>query len=220
MFTKEEKCTRLYDALSKTKRFDYNNNHISFAMIHWTLMPIVRKFIRTNRIPLHSAIDFNIWKISKEKAIHFTVTLPPEVHLSKLESEHMSTVNENWPYRSVYCEGFLNALVEMSGGYGLFLREDGRMVAWILKDHMGQLCVLQVVEGFTRRGYGSLLTKFLSREIAEEGHDPMGTVLEGNEASEKMFEKLGFGKSDVVTYFYVTAPCQACEFAYSRNLAS
>lgn len=47
------------------------------------------------------------------------------------------------------------------------------------KDHFGH-------------GYGSLVTKALSKRIAEMGHDLYTGIFEVNKASRTLFEKLGY----------------------------
>lgn len=80
----------------------------------------------------------------------------------------------------------------MNGGYGLFLKSDNSIVAWVLKNHLGALAILQTVEEHKRKGYGSLITKVLSQEIAKEGHEPIAMVLIENVTSQKLFKNLGF----------------------------
>lgn len=89
----------------------------------------------------------------------------------------------------------------MNNSYGVFLKSDGSLVCWMLMNHMGQLGVLQTVPVYKRKGYAMLLTKIMSKEIAEEGQNPSTVIVRGNVASESMFAKLGFHSIDVCTYF-------------------
>lgn len=45
-----------------------------------------------------------------------------------------------------------------------------------------------------------LVTKLMAKEIAEDGYNPLGTIVRGNVASESMFAKLGFRCIDICTY--------------------
>lgn len=88
----------------------------------------------------------------------------------------------------------------MNDCYGVFLQSNGDLVCWVLKNHLGQLGILQTLPEYKRRGYATLIIKVMSKDIAEDGHDPLGTVLVGNIASEGMFEKLGFHRMDKCSY--------------------
>lgn len=87
----------------------------------------------------------------------------------------------------------------MNGGYGVFLKTDGTLVAWVLRNLIG-LGALQTADEHKRKGYGSLVAKVLAKEIAKEGLDPIGTVLQDNSVSQKMFGKLGFKILETVAF--------------------
>lgn len=56
----------------------------------------------------------------------------------------------------------------------------------------GPLCALQTDANHIERGYGSLVTKAISKQIAESGCDVNAGVSESNTASRHLFEKLEF----------------------------
>lgn len=56
----------------------------------------------------------------------------------------------------------------------------------------GILGTLQTDESYLGHGYGSLVTKALSKIIAEMGYDVNTSILQNNIPSRKLFEKLGF----------------------------
>lgn len=56
----------------------------------------------------------------------------------------------------------------------------------------GLVWALQTDEKYFGHGYGSLVTKVVSKKIAEIGHDVYSDILEMNYASRGLFEKLGF----------------------------
>lgn len=87
----------------------------------------------------------------------------------------------------------------MNGGYGVFLKSNGALVAWTVRNLLG-LGILQTLDTYKRRGYGSLITKVLSKEIGTEGLDPMGSVLKSNISSQRMFKSIGFEILDSVTF--------------------
>lgn len=58
----------------------------------------------------------------------------------------------------------------------------------------GQLCALQTDQHYQKRGYAELVVRRMSKELAKNGFDACALVTIGNNASEKLFQKLGFQK--------------------------
>lgn len=52
--------------------------------------------------------------------------------------------------------------------------------------------VLQTDEKYTRRGYGAMVIKSLSKRVARMGFDVQVEIVESNTPSMSLFEKLGF----------------------------
>lgn len=66
----------------------------------------------------------------------------------------------------------------------------------------GAIGLLQVLESHKRLGLGSLLVRYLSKKIYEQGEAVLAPVLPENMPSRKMFEKLGFKIIDTVYWNY------------------
>lgn len=56
----------------------------------------------------------------------------------------------------------------------------------------GLLSALQTDENHVGQGYAALVTKYLSKQIAESGFDVCAGIFEKNYVSRSLFEKLGF----------------------------
>lgn len=56
----------------------------------------------------------------------------------------------------------------------------------------GTLGGLKTIESHSRHGYGSLVTKYVSKKVAEMGHDVYVGIYDTNTPSRALFEKLGF----------------------------
>lgn len=131
----------------------------------------------------------------------FCCRCPDDVYIGKLNQSHLTLVNNHWPHRYEGSEGYLGALLELNNCYGIFLKSNDELVCWIMKNIMGQLATLHTLPEYRRRGYATILTKMLSKEIAEEGCHPLANVVVGNVASETSFKKLGFRRADICIYF-------------------
>lgn len=71
--------------------------------------------------------------------------------------------------------------------------------------------VLQVGEEYRRRGLGALVTKAISRKVAEMGYDVCAV---GNAPSEALFEKLD---SNVLTICMISERCQRIQVQINTN---
>lgn len=71
-------------------------------------------------------------------------------------------------------------------------KDDGTLVAWLFRLQTGLLGALQTDKDYFGHGYGSLVAKYVSKKIAEMGHDIYAGIIEKNYPSRKLFDKLGF----------------------------
>lgn len=88
----------------------------------------------------------------------------------------------------------------MNESYGLFLKSNDELVSWALLSMLGQLALVQTVGAHKKKGYASIIVKYLSQRIAKKGYSPFGTVLENNTVSMNMFQKLGFDNLGMSIY--------------------
>ncbi|XP_044269901.1 uncharacterized protein LOC123014716 [Tribolium madens] len=203
VFTLDDQCTNLYQGLVETLLLNYNNIRTYFYGVHEKHVPSITTFLHQKNL----AIDFNVptyfYCISPEQASKFTLECPPDVYLKKLEPCAGQQVDAAWPHRFPGSDKYLTSFIEANGGYGLFLKSTHEMVAWVLKHVWDHLAKLQTEEAHKRKGYASLVTKALSKEISNEGHWPLGTILLENKKSISMFEKLGFSSIGICNFLVV-----------------
>ncbi|KAJ8931000.1 hypothetical protein NQ314_016143 [Rhamnusium bicolor] len=125
---------------------------------------------------------------------------PEEVEIRKLDTSHSNTVNLPWPQKFPNSEEYVSSLIETNEGYGLFLKSTDELVSWVVKTGLGQLGIVQTEKDHTKKGYACIVTKLLSKKIAEEDENPTGTIAVTNIASQNMFRKLGFEKKGMCNY--------------------
>lgn len=70
----------------------------------------------------------------------------------------------------------------------------------LIRFSTGLLLALQTDKGHYGHGYGSLVTKALSKIIAEMGYDIIGGVFDVNIASRTLFERLGFKTTENIRW--------------------
>ncbi|KAJ8968985.1 hypothetical protein NQ314_001995 [Rhamnusium bicolor] len=202
IFTLNETGENVYDALMKTRRLETNfsDRPRLFYSIHNKLYPAVFKALKERKIEIYAEIPCYLYAIPKEEALKFDVECPPEVYIKQLDKTDAPVISALWPHRYKNADKFVEILIEMNGGYGIFLKSSNELVSWALLSMMGQLSLVQTVDDQKKKGYASLITKYLSKELAKKGHDALGTILVENIVSQMMFEKLGFRSLGLCTF--------------------
>lgn len=119
-----------------------------------------------------------------------------------MDKSHASLVDKHWKYRLEGSEEYLEVFIEMNSSFGVFLKSDNTLVCWVLLNHLGLISNLQTLPEYERKGYGTLVTKALCKEIARSGCNPVTCTMKGNAQSEKLFGKLGFKKYDDCIFVY------------------
>lgn len=71
----------------------------------------------------------------------------------------------------------------------------------------GVVLHLQTVENHYGHGYGSLVTRAISKQVAELGHDIYASISEENKPSRALFAKLGFEQVGRVTSICTKMNC-------------
>lgn len=116
-------------------------------------------------------------------------------HLKPLRPEDAVQINSVWPHRREGSVEYIERIIRNDYTMGIYA-ENGELMAWCLRNHMGSLGTLQVKDEFQRRGYGILLIREMARLCAINGYDVTGSVMPDNFKSIKLVEKVGFRKID------------------------
>ncbi|XP_063905081.1 uncharacterized protein LOC135124140 [Zophobas morio] len=197
VFTLDDHCVTLRQALLTT---DFTNPQAVFFCVHEKHLPTVEQVAKERNLRLSKApLPYLIFALNPSKAT-FALDCPPDVYVKKLDPTLSDKINSVWPHKYPGSENYVSGLIEMNGGYGVFLRSSNEMVAWVVKHCFGHIGVLQTDEKHKKKGYGSLVTRALALEILDEGHWPFGTVYPDNAGSIKLFEKLGFERIGFASY--------------------
>lgn len=70
--------------------------------------------------------------MEKEAAKNYEIIVPEEVTIQNLKPEDHVIVDKEWPYKYPESDVFIESMIKMSGGLGIYLKKDGRLVSWIL----------------------------------------------------------------------------------------
>ncbi|XP_063697440.1 uncharacterized protein LOC134828395 [Culicoides brevitarsis] len=133
----------------------------------------------------------------REKASVLDVTPPEGYSLKPISDEnHVQKVSEIWSNRDEGSFFFLQRLKNFNPNVGLFKNDSNELVSWCFRLQVGALGALQTDKNYLRRGFGSLVTRKMCKILAEMDQDTFALVDASNEASKRMFQKVGFELQD------------------------
>ncbi|XP_049822416.1 uncharacterized protein LOC109603674 isoform X2 [Aethina tumida] len=202
IYTLSNNYDNIYKGLKSTNRIK-SGTKINFYSIHNSIAPTVRKFIKETNKTVPSDVTCSTYVLSIDKALKLDTSCPPETYVDRLKVDNTSQINDTWPFNYPNSDRYVLETIQNNDCFGLYLKESGELVAWALTHHMGILGLLYTEENHRKKGYGSIITKFLSKEMAGNGVRPIGNVVVGNRASEIMFERMGFKNIGTCDYIKV-----------------
>lgn len=111
--------------------------------------------------------------------------------------DHTDLVHSLWLYNKFISKSELGNVLNYNISMGVFSRknDDTKPVAWIMLGINGELGNLYVLPEFRKRGFGKLVTIAISKAMGIAGISPHLFVVDGNLASLKLFECIGFVKN-------------------------
>lgn len=60
--------------------------------------------------------------------------VPNDVIMKQLVPSNSTLMNERWPHRYPNSEKYIELLIQLNGGLGLFDRDNDEIVGWVLKN--------------------------------------------------------------------------------------
>lgn len=129
---------------------------------------------------------------------------PSDIILKPLSLDNAEIVDDEWPSKHHGSRFLVNRLIEFNPNIGAF-NKDNELMGWCLRLQSGPLGALQVRQQFMRKGIGTLLTIAMCKILANMDMDTFALVDPPNIASQIVFAKLGFKKTDE-TYWLRTSP--------------
>ena len=75
---------------------------------------------------------------------------------------------------------------------GVFLKETDELVSWMTYHPPMSMGKLHTLDNHRKRGYASIVTRYLSKRLAQSGLIPFVIIMPDNKPSQKLFESVGF----------------------------
>jgi RimJ/RimL family protein N-acetyltransferase len=133
--------------------------------------------------------------MSKEDALKLTIDMPEGVEMKSLVPGDAEKVNSVWPHASEGSVEFLQYCITYNRSVGIY--DHSELVAWCLEHDYYCLLALQVDADHLRKGYGTLVTKAITKKIAEQcDADVITNIVTQNSKSKALFKKAGFKDID------------------------
>lgn len=115
-----------------------------------------------------------------------------EVYVKSLERNHAPIVYKYWPYKPIATvENVMDQIANFPSA-GVFLKENDQLVSWMVFQMPWGMGKLHTLEEHRKKGYASLVTKYMSKRMAQSGYIPYVNIEPGNNASVAFFESVGF----------------------------
>ena len=167
----------------------------------------VLEFIKKEGLITLNDKDLIMVHMSCENAKNLQYEVPQGLVIRRLSNSDIEKVNSAWPNRYKGSEKLLLYCIDTNFSLGLFDEKSGELLAWCLENDVNSLFVLQVDENHLRKGYATIITKALSKLIADErGIDINTTIICSNVKSRGLFEKLSFEVIDKNSFIIVRTP--------------
>ena len=120
------------------------------------------------------------------------IRLPDDVYVKSLEVCHAPLVFETWPYRHLTTlQDVIDEIIYLPSA-GIFLKSNDKLVTWMMCHPPNGMSRLMTLEPYRRKGYASLVTKYLTKRMAQCGHFPYVNIVAGNSVTGTLFKSLGF----------------------------
>lgn len=111
------------------------------------------------------------------------------------------TVYDNSEYKEYLSQEYVAQRITKGISAGIF--EDNKLVSWAITQDDGAIGFLHTLEGYRRRGYGYIVTLSLIEKLRSRGDLPFAYIVESNERSISLLQKLGFIKDNLIHWFEV-----------------
>lgn len=110
-----------------------------------------------------------------------------KVEIRPLHAEYAQTVQDH--YHVLHDLSYILERMEKEELFGVF--EDDKLAGFAGYHNEGSMGMLEIFEGYRRKGYARMLEAFLINHRLEEGRTPYCQIFTDNEASVKLQKKLG-----------------------------
>lgn len=188
----DDRLTRLLSLVGK-KRNTYMWASYSYKRDLRSL-DVALKRINWSKVFIEST---KFYHMSFKKASLLNVTIPEGLSMHPLSKEDLEYAYSLYPYQDEITLNFFKMIHKFNKNLGIYDHNDD-LLAWCLLHQPNTFTAFQVRSDRQRLGLGSLLLRHMIKLVSKEGKDAIAIIVDGNEASTKLFLKEGFECIDEV----------------------
>ncbi|XP_075981130.1 uncharacterized protein LOC142979827 [Anticarsia gemmatalis] len=188
---------KLRKALTKTKLIDWNQT-VVVPYAPRNVIDCLQSAVKDIDVELtvHRLLETYV-----REELFEDVSLPPSLTFGPVTMEHLDLVDSTWPNRYPNSPWHFELLIKTNSGFGLF--HNNTLICWVFFKEVGPLQHLYTLEEHRKKGYAELLMKLASNIWMKEGKQVISFCFKDNVNACKLYEKLGFFKSDPVAWCYL-----------------
>lgn len=97
--------------------------------------------------------------IRGNKHVKIFLRAPNGTYVRELTKKDAKVCNENWAYSYTKSERFLESLIQLNGGYGLFSKENHDILSFAIFNEQLAIGMLTTLDKAKRKGFGEFLGK-------------------------------------------------------------
>lgn len=199
LYTLEESNHQLEQALIETSKIRWDANPMFEAVLDRHSSAIEKAIYKKGKTP-ELYCNSTLYYMSNETASKITINVPQHVTVAELQPNDIDYMYSVWAHNDIYSKQELLDAVNFNRGVGVYSKGDGRLLAWIVHTHYGGLGNLQTRKGEEGKGYGKLITQYLSKELSKIGIDIHALIKQQNNASRQLFTASGFEFKSPLTF--------------------
>uniref|UniRef100_A0AAG5DGD4 Glycine N-acyltransferase-like protein n=1 Tax=Anopheles atroparvus TaxID=41427 RepID=A0AAG5DGD4_ANOAO len=156
---------------------------------------------RFREMLIATTYDASYRKTSDDRMICYRQCVPPQIgdksdlpygyRCCPVRLADTDFVSKQWVHNEPMFANLPGRLIDRNPSLGVYDEKD-QLVAWCLIDQTGSLALFQTVVLHQRKGLGRAIIDHFARQLHKEGILPQALIVECNQGSRSLFEKLGF----------------------------
>ena len=169
------------------------NVEVSFSGLEYQFLPFVKqraKDVQDN--PCY------LYQLQREGFCSHTFLEVEDFRIDSLCREDASQVTTYWTYGDT--EDYPLARIHQAPT--ACIRKGGEPVSWALTHHDGSIGMVFTLQEHRRKGFAKAVISMLVKKQILAGRMPYCFIVEGNEASQRLFEELGFVEQSKVCWVH------------------
>lgn len=171
----------------------YENNHLD----RFELWNVKQKAIADVLVhDYHKVLQFACYQAMYDKKELIDIDERKGIHIQSLSLKYAQDVIDAYQHNE---PDYIYELIRKKHLWGLF--ENQQLAGFIGIHDEGSMGLLEVLPQYRRKGYGMMLESYLINEYLKQGLVPYCQVIDGNEKSLKLQQKLGLTISNQLSYW-------------------